>query len=67
MKEDQARELAELYGCKYFETSAKTGKNVELVFKTGIEEVLKNIAENKYLKDGRSLEQLDFHGIKKLN
>ena len=37
VKEDEARYLAELKGCKYFETSAKTGENVELVFKSAIE------------------------------
>ena len=32
VKEDEARDLADSYGCKYYETSAKTGENVELVF-----------------------------------
>ena len=61
VSEDQGRELAESYNFKYFETSAKTGANVEKVFTSALEEVCKNLANNKY--DPKTFEKV---GIKKL-
>ena len=36
-----------MFGYKYYETSAKTGTNVDLMFKQGLEEVCDYITKNK--------------------
>ena len=59
---DQGNEFAESYGFKYFETSAKTGDNVDVVFVKALEQILDNLKENRYDPKIR----LDKFGIKKL-
>ena len=38
--EDEARGLADSYNYKYFETSAKTGTNVDVIFQSAMEQVV---------------------------
>ena len=61
--EEEGRTLAENYGYKYFETSAKTGENVEKVFTSALEEVCKNLSANKYGTETKALERV---GIKRM-
>jgi len=46
--EDEGRELAESYGIQYYETSAKTGTNVEKAFSESLSEIIKKIEDNLY-------------------
>ena len=41
-----------MYGVKYFETSSKSGKNIDAIFKQAIEQICKNLKENKYEPTG---------------
>ena len=45
---DEGRELAEKYNMIFFETSAKTGENVELIFFKSAEEIAKKIEAGYY-------------------
>jgi small GTP-binding protein len=45
---DEGEELADNYGVKYFETSAKSGKNVDDLFKKALDQICKNLRENTY-------------------
>ena len=46
--EEEGRELAETSGMLFFETSAKTGKNVEEVFEESTRQIAKKIKEGFY-------------------
>ena len=46
--EEEGKEFAERHGMLFFETSAKTGKNVEEVFKRSIAIIAKRMKENFY-------------------
>ena len=59
--EEEGREFAEKNGMLFFETSAKTGKNVEELFKQSVKVIDQKIKENYY-----DLEN-DSCGIKKGN
>ena len=59
--EEEGREFAEKNGMLFFETSAKTGKNVEELFKQSVKVIEQKIKENYY-----DLEN-DSCGIKKGN
>ena len=45
---DEGRELAEKYNMIFFETSAKTGDNVDLIFFKSAEEIAKKIEQGYY-------------------
>jgi small GTP-binding protein len=45
---DEGEEFADNYGVKYFETSAKSGKNVDDLFKKALDQICKNLRENTY-------------------
>ena len=62
MTEEQGRTFAENYGLSYFETSAKSGYNVEGVFMMALEKICENLEENKY--DGPNM-KLEKFGITK--
>ena len=59
VSEEEGREFAEKNGMLFFETSAKTGQNVEEVFKESATLIAKKIKENYYDLDNDSC------GIKK--
>ena len=59
--EEEGKEFAERHGMLFFETSAKTGKNVEELFKQSVKVIDQKIKENYY-----DLEN-DSCGIKKGN
>ena len=61
VSEEEGREFAEKYGMLFFETSAKTGKNVEEVFKESVKIIAQKIKENYYDLENQSC------GIKKGN
>ena len=61
VSEEEGREFAEKNGMLFFETSAKTGKNVEELFKESVKVIDQKIKENYY-----DLEN-DSCGIKKGN
>ena len=61
VSEEEGREFAEKYGMLFFETSAKTGKNVEEVFKESTKIIAQKIKENYYDLENQSC------GIKKGN
>ena len=46
VSQEEGKEFAEKNGMKFFETSAKTGQNVEEVFKQGVEIIAKRLNEN---------------------
>ena len=46
--EEEAQTYAKNYGLLYFETSAKTGQNIEETFRFAIEKVCSNIDQKKY-------------------
>ena len=48
VNEEEGREFAEKHGMLFFETSAKTGQNVEEVFKQSATSIAKKIKENYY-------------------
>ena len=48
INEEEGREFAEKNGMLFFETSAKTGQNVEEVFKQSASNIAKKIKENYY-------------------
>ena len=45
---EEGRELAEKYEMKFYETSAKTGENVNDIFNDSVEEIAKKIDQNYY-------------------
>ncbi len=59
---EQGKKFAEKYCNKYFETSAKTGANVDLIFMKGLEQVCDNLKKNRY--DPKV--KLEKFGIKKI-
>ena len=48
VSEENAKKLADKYNIRFFETSAKTGKNVNEVFYYSVEEILK---DDKIIKE----------------
>ena len=48
---EEGKELAEEYGIAFYETSAKTGDNVEFVFVKSAEEIAENIKKGHYNLD----------------
>ncbi len=49
MTEEEGRAFADTYGpLPYFETSAKSGSNVENVFMRALEKICDNLEKNKY-------------------
>ena len=45
---EEGQELADKYGLQFYETSAKTGDNVEAIFFNSADEIAKKIDENYY-------------------
>ena len=45
---EEGEDFAQRNGMLFFETSAKTGKNIDEMFKNSIEDILKKIKENYY-------------------
>ena len=45
---DEGKELADKLGISFYETSAKTGENVEKVFEDSLNEISKQIEQGKY-------------------
>ena len=58
---EEGRELAEKYEMKFYETSAKTGENVNDIFYDSVDEIAKRLDQNYY-----DLEK-DKCGIKKVD
>ena len=45
---EEGKELADKYGLEFYETSAKTGENVEELFYNSAEEIAKKISQGYY-------------------
>ena len=45
---DEGKELADKLGISFYETSAKTGENVEKVFQDSLNEISKQIDQGKF-------------------
>ena len=45
---EEGQELAEKYEMKFYETSAKTGKNVNEIFYDSVDEIAKRLDQNYY-------------------
>ena len=45
---EEGRELAEKYEMKFYETSAKTGENVNDIFNDSVDEIAKKMDQNYY-------------------
>jgi GTPase SAR1 family protein len=45
---DEGKELADKLGISFYETSAKTGKNVDKVFEESLNEISKQIDQGKF-------------------
>ena len=45
---EEGQELADKYGLQFFETSAKTGDNVNEIFESSANEIAKKIDQNYY-------------------
>ena len=45
---EEGQELAEKYGMTFYETSAKTGENVDAIFYESADEIAKKIDQNYY-------------------
>lgn len=48
VRKEEGQDLADKYGINFFETSAKTGENVEEVFNNSAEQIATNIEEGYY-------------------
>ena len=48
VSKEEGQDLAERYGIEFYETSAKTGENVEELFKNSADEIAKNIDKGYY-------------------
>ena len=48
VSKDEGQELADKYGIQFYETSAKTGDNVDAIFYNSADEIAKKIDENCY-------------------
>ena len=48
VSKDEGQELADKYGIQFYETSAKTGDNVESIFYNSADEIAKKIEQNYY-------------------
>jgi GTPase SAR1 family protein len=48
ISKEEGQELAEKYGIQFYETSAKTGDNVEAIFYNSADEIAKKIDQNYY-------------------
>jgi small GTP-binding protein len=48
VSKEEGQDLADKYGINFFETSAKTGENVEEVFNNSAEQIATNIVEGYY-------------------
>ena len=64
--EDEGKKLAEDNNFKFFEASAKSGKNVNEIFQTIFEMIIKNIESDKEIKknDSNIILELDNNGVK---
>ena len=45
---DEGQNFADIYGLSYFETSAKSGANVDNVFKMAMQKICDNLEQKKY-------------------
>ncbi len=56
VSKDEGQELADKYGLQFYETSAKTGDNVDAIFYNSADEIAKKIDENYYDLDNDTCE-----------